>query len=324
MSKFLSFYKKYGIFALLVILTVTFSLASPDQFFTTVTLVNIMKQASIVGVVSCGVTILLIMGEIDLSVAARMGFITIISARMLNAGIPVGVVVVAAVAMGALTGLLNAVASQLLQTSVFVITMATMYMWTGITYLINGATSLYGFPDSFKMISQYKIFGAVPSIILIFAVCAVITSILLSKTYMGRHIYAIGGNREAAYLAGISVKSTSVYAHLIAGAFIGIGAIILMSRTMTAQASTTGGTYAFDCITACVLGGVLLGGGQGKMHQAVLGVLVINVLFNGMTILGVNDYLQTVLKGALLVLAIALEVIQRRAGDAEMSRATAA
>ena len=324
MSKFLSFYKKYGIFALLVILITVFSIASPKQFFTTVTLFNILKQASIVGVVSCGVTILLIMGEIDLSVAARMGFITIIAARMLNAGIPVAVVVVFAITMGALSGMLNTLMSQLLQTSVFVISMATMYMWTGITYLINGATSLYGFPNSFKMISQYQIFGTIPSIILIFVVCAVITGVMLSKTYMGRHVYAIGGNREAAYLAGISVKGTSIYAHLIAGGFVGIGAIVLMSRTMTAQATTTGGTYAFDCITACVLGGVQLGGGQGKMHQAVLGVLVINVLFNGMTILGVNDYLQTVLKGALLVLAIALEVIQRRAGDAEMSRATAA
>ena len=220
--------------------------------------------------------------------------------------------VIAGAAIGAVTGAVNAVLASMLRTSTFVITMATMYIWTGVCYLINGAQTLYGFPDAFKNISQYMILGKVPSIILIFVICAVISDFILSKTYFGRHIYAIGGNREAAYLAGIDVKKNTLLVHLLAGALTGFASIILMSRTMTALAST-GSSYAFDCITACVLGGVMLIGGSGKMYQAMLGVLVINVLFNGLTLMGLSDYWQQVVKGLILILAIGLEVLQRTA-----------
>ena len=312
MNKFLLYWKKFGMFALLAILIAAFSLASPDRFFTSTTLFNILKQASVIGVLSCGMTLLLIMGEIDISIGARVAFTTIICGKLLNSGVPVWIVVLTGVAIGALTGALNCILSQLLRTFVFVVSMATMYMWTGICYLINGAVTLYGFPQAFQNISQSMIFGKIPSIILIFAVCAVISGFILAKTYFGRHIYAIGGNREAAYLAGIDVKKNTLLTHMLAGAFIGLAAIILMSRTMTAQ-SGTGGSYAFDCITACVLGGVLLIGGHGKMYQAMLGVLVLNVLFNGLTLIGVNDYWQTVIKGMILIMAIGIEALQRHA-----------
>lgn len=312
MNKFLIYWKKFGMFALLLSLVALFSIASPKLFFSSTTFFNILKQASIVGVLSCGVTILLIMGEIDISVGSRVALITIVVGKMLNAGYPIWLVVLAGIAIGVLTGALNALIVQVLHTYMFVVTMATSYIWTGVVYLMNGAVTLYGFPNGFKNISQYLVFGSIPSIILIFAVCAIISGFILAKTYFGRYIYAIGGNREAAYLAGINVKKNTLFAHMLVGVFIGIGAIILMSRTMTAFAGT-GGTYAFDCITACVLGGVLLVGGQGKMYQAMLGVLVINVLFNGLTFLGVGDYWQSVVKGCTLLLAIGIEVLQRYA-----------
>ena len=104
---------------------------------------------------------------------------------------------------------------------------------------------------------------------------------------------------------------TNILAHAVAGIFIGIGAVLLLSRTMTAGAITANGTYSFDCMIACVLGGVFISGGGGKMYQAILGVLVINIMFNGLTIVGVSDYWQMVLKGALLFFAVGLEVLQR-------------
>jgi ribose transport system permease protein len=312
MNKFLIYWKKFGMFALLFILAGIFSIASPKLFFSSTTFYNILKQSSIVGVLSCGVSLLLIMGEMDISIGSRVAFIAIVSGKLLNAGYPIWLVVLIALAIGALTGALNALIAQVLHTYVFVVTMATMYIWTGIVYILNGAVTLYGFPNEFKNISQSLIFGRIPSIIIIFVVCAIISGFILAKTYFGRYIYAIGGNREAAYLAGINVKKNTVFAHMLAGVFIGIGAIILMSRTMTASAGT-GGTLAFDCITACVLGGVLLVGGQGKMYQAMLGVLVLNVLFNGLTFIGVNDYWQSVIKGLTLLVAIGIEVLQRYA-----------
>lgn len=312
MNTFLRYWKQFGMFALLVLLVVVFSIASPKDFFSSTTLFNILKQSSVIGVLSCGVTLLLIMGEIDLSIGSRVAFITIVVGKMLNAGYPVWAAVLMGIVLGALTGALNALIAQVLHTYVFVVTMATMYVWTGVVYVMNGAVTLYGFPNAFKKISQSLFLGYVPSIILIFAVCAVISEFVLSKTYFGRYLYAIGGNREAAYLSGINVKKNTLFAHMLAGGFVGVSSIILMSRTMTAFAGT-GSSYAFDCITACVLGGVLLVGGQGKMHQAVLGVLVINVLFNGLTFIGVNDYWQNVVKGLTLLLAIGMEVLQRTA-----------
>jgi ribose transport system permease protein len=171
---------------------------------------------------------------------------------------------------------------------------------------------MYKFPAAWKNLAQYQFFGQFPSIVIWFVGCAILAGFVLEKTYFGRYIYAIGGNREAAYLAGIPVRRVSVLTHAFAGLFVGLGAIILTSRVMTASAATSGAAYAFDSITACVLGGVLLSGGSGKMYQTILGVLVINVLFNGLTIIHVNDYWQMVIKGIILVTAIGLEVLQRR------------
>jgi ribose transport system permease protein len=136
---------------------------------------------------------------------------------------------------------------------------------------------------------------------------------VLEKTYFGRYIYALGGNREAAYLAGIPVKKISILANAFSGVFVGLASVVLTSRVMTASAATAGAAYAFDAITACVLGGVLLAGGVGRMYQAILGVLVLNVMFNGLTIIHVSDYWQMVIKGIVLVVAIGLEVLQRNA-----------
>jgi len=142
--------------------------------------------------------------------------------------------------------------------------------------------------------------------------CVLIAGFILGKTRFGRQVYAFGGNREAAHLAGINTVKVNLLVHAIAGLFSGIGAIALLSRTMLATAAT-GGTFAFDCIIACVLGGVLLGGGRGTVWQSALGVLVINTLFNGLMIHRVGDFWQTVVRGIIMLIAIGLEVLQRYA-----------
>ncbi len=312
MDKFMVFWKKYGMFALLAALILLFTALAPTRFATTTVMFNILKQASVLGVLSCGVTMILITGQTDISIGSRVAFTSLICGQMLLSGSPVWLVVLVALFLGAATGAINAILTELLNTYLFVISMAMMYVWTGICYLMTGASSLYGFPNGFKAISQTLIFGQVPSIILVFAASALLSAFILGKTYFGRYTYAIGANREAAYLAGIPVKKYNIMVQAVAGCFIGAATIIHMSRTMTAIAST-GGTFAFDCITACVLGGVLLGGGMGKILNAMLGVLVLNVLFNGLTIMGVNDFWQMVIKGGILLIAIWLEVLQRRA-----------
>lgn len=311
MNKFMSLWKKFGMLTLLVVLIAVFSILSPKVFFTSETFFNILKQASVIGVCSCCVTMQLITGGIDLSIAARLACTQILSAKMLLAGVPIPIVIIFAIVFASLTGALNATIAELLHTSMFVVSMAAMYIWTGVCYLMIGAATLYGLPNEFKVISQTLVFGKIPSIIFVFAICALIAHFIMSKTRFGRHLYALGGNREAARLAGINVVKTNIMTHAVASSFVGVAAIILLSRTMTAGALTASATYAFDCITACVLGGVALVGGMGSMVQTVLGVLVINVMFNGLTITGVSDYWQMVIKGFILFLAIGLELLQR-------------
>jgi len=313
LNKILIFYKKYGMFVLLVVSVVGFSIASPKTFFSTTTLWNVLKQASILGVVSCGVTILLITGGIDISIGARMGFITVLVGKMLETGVNIYSIIFIAIALGIISGAFNAFLCEVLHTYMFVVSMVMMYVWIGVCYLSIGPATMYRFPIIWKNLAQYQLFGHVPSIILWFIGCALLAGFVLEKTYFGRYIYAIGGNREAAYLAGINVKKVSILANAFSGAFIGIASILLTSRVMTATALTSSSAYAFDAITACVLGGVLLAGGSGRMYQAILGVLVLNVLFNGLTIIHVSDYWQMVIKGMVLALAIGLEVLQRYA-----------
>jgi ribose/xylose/arabinose/galactoside ABC-type transport system permease subunit len=311
MNKVLLFYKKYGMFALLVLAVAGFSVASPDVFFTSTTFYNILKQASVLGVLSCCVTIVLITGAMDISIGARVGLVSVQIGAMLQAGWNIYLVIAFAIFTGILTGALNAILTEILHTYMFVTSMAMMYIWIGVCYLTVGPVVMYKFPAAWKNLAQYQFFGQFPSIVLWFVGCAILTGFVLEKTYFGRYIYAIGGNREAAYLAGMPVRKESILAHSFAGLFVGLGAIILSSRVMTASAATSAAAYAFDSITACVLGGVLLSGGSGRMYQTILGVLVINVLFNGLTIIHVSDYWQMVTKGLILITAIGLEVLQR-------------
>lgn len=312
MKTFLKFWKKYGMFALLFALILFFSLTKPNAFFTKATFLNILKQCSVIGTLSCGIMMIIITGATDISTGGRVAFITCACAFMAVAGLPAWLVVILGVLIGVVTGALNAILAESLKTGVFMITIATNNIWYGLTYIMTQGIMITGMGDDIKAISQTKVIGDIPSIAVVWVACVLVTGFILSWTRFGRHVYALGGNREAAFLAGINVVRTNILVHAIAGAFLGIGSVLLLSRSMSAVAST-GSTYSFDCITACVLGGVLLGGGRGKVYQCVMGVLVVYVLFNGLTIYGINDFVRQVVTGVVLLFAIAMEVLQRNA-----------
>ena len=314
MKVFLMIWKKFGMLFLMAAMILVFGILAPATFLTETTLFNILKQGSVTGICACGVTMMLITGGIDLSVAARLALTQILTARLLLAGYPIWLCILFAVVFAAFTGALNAVIAEVLHTSVFVVTMAAMYIYTGACYLIAGAATIYGLPERFKRISQTLFFDKIPSLIFIFAGCALIAHFVLSRTSFGRHMYALGGNREAARLSGINVTRTLISTHALAGAFVGVAAVALMSRTTTTGALVSSGTYSFDSIIACVLGGVAIGGGLGNIYQTVLGIIVIYIMFNGLTITHVSDYWQMVVKGVILFLAIGLELLVRKSG----------
>ncbi len=314
MKVFVMIWKRFGMLFLMAAMIIFFGIMAPKTFLTETTLFNILKQGSVTGICACGVTMMLITGGIDLSVASRLALTQILTAQMLLAGVPIWICVIFAIVFTAFTGALNAVIAETLHTSIFVVTMAAMYIYTGACYLTVGATTIYGLPNLFKRISQTLIFNKIPSIVLIFAACALVANVILAKTTFGRHMYALGGNREAARLSGINVRRTLIGTHALAGAFVGMASIALMSRTGTTGAIVSSSTYSFDSIIAAVLGGVAIGGGLGNIYQTVLGIIVIYIMFNGLTIIHVSDYWQMVVKGVILFLAIGLELLLRRSG----------
>ncbi len=310
MKQIIKLWNKFGMWILLVVLYAAFSIIAPTKFFTTTTLLNILKQAAVLGTCAVGYSMVMISGSIDLSVGPRIAFIGIVATYMMLAGMNMALAVVIAMLLGAVTGALNAVLTEILHTYVFVVTLAMSTIWNGVCYLITNGATLHGIDERFINFSQYMVFGKIPLMIFIFFGAVLVGHYLLSSTRYGRYVYALGGNREATFLAGINAVKQNIMTHAIGGLFVGLAAMLLLSRTMTVHA-TTANTYSFDCITAACLGGVILSGGHGKIPRVILGILILNTLFNGLTIMGVNDFWQMIIKGLLLFVAIAMEVLQR-------------
>lgn len=305
----LKLWQSHGMWLLLTFLIVLFSLLRPTQFFTYATFANILRQASALGMCVVGVAMVQISGATDLSVGPRVALIGIISGNMLLSGIAIWVVIITALILGAVTGALNAILTEALRTYVFVVTIATMNMWTGLINVITKGRMITGFPDVFRSISQYMIFGWIPSIAVWFILAIIIGHFIMSKTYFGRYVYALGGNRDAARLAGINVVKINIITHAVGGIFVGGSAILLLSRTMS-MSPNSAGTFTFDAIVAACLGGIILSGGNGKITQAILGVCVLNVLFNGLTIIGVGDFWQQFIRGVVMLFSIGILSLQ--------------
>jgi ribose/xylose/arabinose/galactoside ABC-type transport system permease subunit len=314
MRKLLSIWEKYGMIVLIAGMMIMFTILT-DKFLTVNNLMNVLRQASILGTVAIGVTFVMISGGTDLSVGSVAAFVGVVCARLMMAGMDMVLVAIIGVAVGILASTINGILAVVLKTTSLIITLAAMNVWAGMAFILAEGKTLYEIPAAFSKLSQSYVLG-IPVLGIYFVILAVIGLFVLSKTYFGRYVYAIGGNKEAAHLAGINTTKMVILTHVICGVFVGIAGVLLLSRTMTAQGSSAG-SYAFDCLTAACLGGIRIGGGKGKVSGAVLGVLVINLMFNGMTLIGVNDYYQQIVKGLVLIFAITIDALRMyyQAGD---------
>jgi ribose/xylose/arabinose/galactoside ABC-type transport system permease subunit len=212
---------------------------------------------------------------------------------------------IVAVVLGVINGLLSIT----LKIHPMMITLATMTIFKGVTFLITKSQSIFNLPDSFKFIGQGSFIG-IPVAFWITIVVFIFTSLLLHKTYFGRHVYAVGSNFQASHLAGINVGLVKVLAFAIGGFLIGIATVLMLARTGSANANMATGAE-FNAITACVLGGISLKGGEGKPWGAVIGVLILGVLANGMQLVGFDLNAQYIAKGVLLIMAIGFDTYQR-------------
>lgn len=304
----ISLIKKYGIIIVLLILVGIFSFVSP-VFLTLSNILNVARQVSMLGIVSVGVTFVMISGGMDLSVGAQVSMVGMVTAwSMLHFGIGPIPATILGIITGIALGFLNGFTAVQLKINPLIVTLASMTILRGISYIICNGLPIYGFSKSFSVLGQGYI-GIIPIPVIILIIAAFLGSFILNKTYFGRYFYGMGGNEEAARLSGLNIKSLKILVYSISGFFAGISGVILLSRVNSAQPNAATG-YEFDVMTAAVLGGISIKGGEGKISGVFFGVLIIGVLSNGLILMNVGDYYQNVIKGLVLLLAVAFDSMQ--------------
>ena len=290
---------------LLILLLIFFTIMS-DKFFTTLNLTNILVQNVHTAVCTTGVFIIMVSGGCDLSIGYQMAVAAVLVAKAISTGsLPIAIAIVLGILLCMLLGTFNGVMSQVLKSHTMIVTLATMAVFQGIAYLITDSKNIHNLPKAYMYIGQGKLFGFLPLNIVIAVVVIVIAGIIMAKTSIGRKVYAAGDNPEAARLAGLNVKKIKILAFTFAGLLVGIAAVLFSARNGYANA-TTGSGIEFTGITACVLAGVALKGGEGTLWKSIVAVYVLGVLTNGMQLLGLGTYPQYIAKGALMLISLYL------------------
>lgn len=310
-----------GIMAILIVMVILFGTMNPN-FTTPRNLGNILRQISIVGICAVGLTAVVLTAGMDLSVGSVIGLSAVIGAMMMSSGIPIWIAVVTVLLIGAVAGAFNAFCVTVMRIPPLVTTLGTWIAWRGLIYVITGGRSVYGIPERFSVIGQGDIL-VIPVSAIFMIVAFIIGYIVLEKTVFGRRIYSIGGNEEAARLSGIKVKKELTKVYMSSGILAAIAGLVLMSKVNSGQPSAGAG-YELDTVTAVLLGGVSVYGGEGKILKVIIGVVFMGVLANGMMMLNVGEYQQQLVKGLILILAVGLDIMTKRYNEEKQKKAEAA
>ena len=299
-----------GILVALAALIIVLSL-STGNFLTPYNAEIVSRQAAFVGLVALGQTLVLLVGGIDLSVGAAAGLSAIVGALMLtSAGVHPYLVIPFTMLFGAALGLINGVFVAGLRLNPFIVTLATWEIFAGMTLVITKGYPIRPLGEQFTYFGKGDIFG-VPNPVIIFICVGVFLIWLLTQTRFGRNIFAVGGNREAAILAGIHVKRVEMIAFALAGMFAALAGILYASR-MDAGQPSVGEGWLMGCITAAILGGTSLRGGQGSIVGTMLGSLLLAVLANGTVLLNVSGFWQRVIVGIVVLLAVLVDLFRHK------------
>lgn len=307
--KVVEYIKKYTIVLVLIGLVLLFGIIKP-VFLTWQNFVNIMTQQSYVIIAAIGLSFVMISGGMDLSVGYQMSLVGVVTTIcMMWYDVPIFLCIIIGLLTGTVLGLCNGIAAVKLKVHPLIITLGTMTIYQGISYIISNSNPIFGLPDSFKFIGQGYV-GPIPFCVILAAIIALTASFILNKTYFGRYVYALGSNEEAAHLAGVNTKKIKLFVFMICGCFVALSAIILVARAGSATSATGPGTE-FTCMTAAVLGGISFKGGSGKVWGVITGVLILGVLSSGMQIIGLGTYPQYIAKGLVLLAAVGFDNYQK-------------
>lgn len=305
-------------FGALILLFVVFSLASP-YFFSFDNIIGIFLATAVNGLLALGATFVIVTGGIDLSVGTVMTLCSVMAGVFITFwGLPVPMGVLAGLATGALCGLVNGLIIAKLKMPPFVATLGMLYVAKGLSLVISGLKPIYfDATPAYRMLSMGSITGAIipgleiPNAVLILFGAAIVASLILTKTILGRYTFALGSNEEATRLSGVNTDTWKIAVYTLGGLFAGLAGIVVSARINSAQPSLGQG-YELDAIAAAVIGGTSLAGGEGTILGTVIGAFIISTLNNGLRILSVPQEWQIVITGVILILAVYLDIIRRQ------------
>jgi ribose transport system permease protein len=305
-------------FASLLALMVFFTFASPN-FLQPDNMVGILQSTAVNGVLAVACTFVIITAGIDLSVGTLMTFCAVMAGVFLTYwGLPIYVGVAAAILFGALCGFTSGVLIAKLKIPPFIATLGMMMLLKGLSLVISGTKPIY-FNDTPEMpyISQESLIGyfipalPIPNAVLILFIVAVVSSIVLNKTMLGRYTFALGSNEEAVRLSGVNVDFWKIVVYTVSGGICGIAGLLIASRLNSAQPALGQG-YELDAIAAVVIGGTSLSGGTGTILGTIIGAFIMSVLTNGLRIMSVAQEWQTVVTGVIIILAVYIDILRRK------------
>ena len=294
---------EYFIFVIFIALVIILTCLKPS-FIQPSNLVNILKQASINGILSFGMMFVIIAGGFDMSVGSTVAFAGIVAALLGQGQFPLIVPLVVAMLAGLAVGIVNGVGVAVGDLPPFIMTLGTMTAVRGLALLTSDGKPVTGISESYKAVAATSVAG-IPMLAIFLVIVILICSFVLAKTVYGRRVYACGGNLQAARVSGINTTFA------IAGLLAGLSGFLMTSRVTIGQ-PTAAESYEMDAITACVVGGVSMSGGVGKPWGVVVGCLLITVITNGLDILGVSSHWQKIVKGVIIVLAVLIDVKGKR------------
>jgi len=305
-------------FAALILLIIVFSIASPN-FLKFENIVGILLATSVNGILALGVTFVIISSGIDLSIGTVMSLSAVMTGVFItDLGLPIPVGILGGLLMGTLAGLLNGVIISRFKVPPFIATLGMLNVAKGLALVLSRLKPIY-FNDApgFNQLVMNSLIGSlipgadVPNAVLIMFSAAILAAFILNKTLLGRYTFALGSNEEATRLSGVNVNKWKMIVYALCGFFSGLAGVVIAARLNSAQPALGQG-YELDAIAAAVIGGVSLSGGEGTILGTIIGAFIISVLSNGLRILSVPQEWQTVVTGAIVILAVYLDIVRRK------------
>lgn len=300
--------RELGILLAFGIILIVLTILSPDAFARPANLINILKQASINGILATGMMYVIISGGIDLSVGSIVALSGVMAAHFAHPGeYPLVIPILIALGVGAIVGFVNGLGVAYGSIPPFIVTLGTMTIVRGVALIAANGQPVFGVTKAFEALAGGFFLNTIPNLVIYFIIVTLVLAFVLTRTVFGRRVYAIGGNETAAKVSGISVEQIKLAVYTISGFLAGLAGILLASRIISGN-PTSGQAYELDAIAAVIIGGVSMSGGAGKWYGTVIGALLMAVISNGLDILNVSSHFQLVIKGLIIIIAVLVDI----------------